>query len=125
MELASRQPASSAAEVVRRLQPRQSQPQLGGERGFEVFTAALHRFGMGLILDFVPNHMSASSENPWWLDMLENGPTSPYAHYFDVDWQPEKAELANKILLPILEGQYGEVLKSGQFQLRHTDGDSR
>ena len=46
----------------------------------------------------------------------------PYAHFFDVDWRPVKGELADKILLPILGDQYGEVLESGQLHLEHCDG---
>ena len=73
---------------------------------------------MGLVVDFVPNHMDISHpSNRWWMDVLENGPSSLYASYFDIDWNPVKAELKNKVLLPILEDQYGKVLESGKFRL--------
>ena len=66
----------------------------------------------------VPNHMGiADPGNRWWMDVLENGPSSLYATYFDIDWHPVKRELANKVLLPILGDQYGAVLESGQLRL--------
>lgn len=100
----------------------QLNPELGTPEDYAAYIATLKEHGMGQILDVVPNHMAASSANPWWADLLENGPNSPYANYFDVDWWPVKEELANKVLLPILGQQYGEVLESGQLQLEHSDG---
>lgn len=98
-------------------------PELGGEDGFETFSAALRAHGLGLVLDFVPNHMSADpSANPWWRDVLENGPSSRYAEYFDIDWNPEKPELKNKILLPILGDQYGAALERGEMKLAFERG---
>jgi (1->4)-alpha-D-glucan 1-alpha-D-glucosylmutase len=73
---------------------------------------------MGLILDFVPNHMGINErENAWWRDVLENGPSSHYAHFFDIDWTPLKVELREKVLLPVLGEQYGAALDSGKLQL--------
>jgi (1->4)-alpha-D-glucan 1-alpha-D-glucosylmutase len=101
----------------------QLNPELGSEKEYEAMVAALHSHGLGQILDTVPNHMSATpTENPWWNDMLENGPSSPYAAYFDIDWRPVKEELRDKILLPILGGQYGQVLESGSLQLEYRQG---
>ena len=78
---------------------------------------------MGLVLDFVPNHMGIdSSTNHWWRDVLENGPSSPYARYFDIDWAPVKPELRDKVLLPILGAQYGVVLERGELQIGYGDG---
>jgi (1->4)-alpha-D-glucan 1-alpha-D-glucosylmutase len=77
---------------------------------------------MGLILDVVPNHMSISSANAWWLDVLETGPSSPFAGYFDIDWHSVRPDLENKVLLPILEDQYGKVLESGKLRLVYEDG---
>ncbi|MBI3896421.1 MAG: malto-oligosyltrehalose synthase [Acidobacteria bacterium] len=97
--------------------------ELGTEEDFETFTAGLAANGLGLILDFVPNHMAIDpSSNLWWRDVLENGPSSPYAHFFDIDWDPEKSELLGKILLPILGEQYGVALESGQIQVKFEDG---
>ena len=67
---------------------------------------------MGQVLDFVPNHMGiAEPQNLWSADVLENGPSSPYAVYFNIDWQPLKSELRDKVLIPILGDQYGRVLE--------------
>lgn len=97
-------------------------PEIGGTAGFAELSEVLRRQGMRLIVDFVPNHMAATPENPWWNDVLENGPNSPFSGYFDIDWLPVKDELENKVLLPILGAQYGEVLESGQLQLEHREG---
>lgn len=68
---------------------------------------------MGQIMDLVPNHMGVmGADNQWWLDVLENGPASIYASFFDVDWHPLKTELHNKVLLPILGQSYGDILKA-------------
>jgi (1->4)-alpha-D-glucan 1-alpha-D-glucosylmutase len=96
--------------------------EIGSETDFEAFTDALRNCGMGLILDVVPNHMSISSANAWWLDVLETGPSSPFAGYFDIDWHPVRPDLENKVLLPILEDQYGKVLESGKLRLIYEDG---
>jgi (1->4)-alpha-D-glucan 1-alpha-D-glucosylmutase len=98
-------------------------PELGNEKEYATMVEALHSRGMGQILDMVPNHMSATPmENSWWNDVLENGPASPYAAYFDIDWQPLKEELRNRVLLPILGGQYGQVLESGELKLEFREG---
>jgi len=81
----------------------------------------LRKRDMGLILDFVPNHMSIF-DNPWWSDILENGQGSPYAGFFDIDWHPVKDELNDKVLLPILEDFYGIVLDKGLIKLVFENG---
>jgi (1->4)-alpha-D-glucan 1-alpha-D-glucosylmutase len=86
--------------------PTMMNPDLGTEHDFRIFTDSLAQHGMGQILDVVPNHMGiAKSCNTWWLDVLENGPSSNYAAFFDIDWHPVKAELEDKVLLPILGEQ--------------------
>lgn len=98
-------------------------PALGTERDFHAFASAIHEHGMGLLLDVVPNHMGIDSpRNTMWMDVLESGPSSVYAPYFDIDWHPVKPELANKLLLPILEDQYGIVLETGKLRLAYQDG---
>ena len=78
---------------------------------------------MGQILDFVPNHMGiGESRNQWWMDVLENGPSSKYAPYFDIDWQTLKPELHDRVLLPILGDQYGRVLERGELQVHYEEG---
>jgi (1->4)-alpha-D-glucan 1-alpha-D-glucosylmutase len=98
-------------------------PALGSEDDYRALTQALRAHGMGQLLDFVPNHMSISpQENRWWNNVLENGPSSPYADYFDIDWRPVTEGLRNKILLPVLGGQYGQILEAGELRLEYRDG---
>ena len=93
-------------------------PEIGSVEDFEVFYVALRRNGMGQLLDIVPNHMAVmGSENQWWADVLENGPASEYAEFFDIDWQPLKNELRGKVLLPVLGDHYGNVLDRGELEL--------
>lgn len=104
-------------------------PEIGSRADFEAFSATLKEHGLGLMADFVPNHMGIEQAlNPWWRDVLENGPSSRYARFFDIDWRPLKRELHDKVLLPVLGDQYGRVLESdgirvefaaGVFLLRH------
>jgi (1->4)-alpha-D-glucan 1-alpha-D-glucosylmutase len=98
-------------------------PELGGEQEFDAFSDALRARGMGLILDMVPNHMGiADAGNGWWMDVLENGAGSVYARYFDIDWHPVNPDLENKVLLPLLEDQYGRVLEAGKIRLGFENG---
>jgi len=98
-------------------------PELGGDDGFADLAAALRARDMGVLLDFVPNHMGNDPQtNGWWRDVLENGPSSPFARYFDIDWDPIKPELKNRLLLPILGEQYGEALESGRLRLEFAGG---
>ncbi len=98
-------------------------PDLGTEQDFERFAQELQIRQMGHILDFVPNHMGVDPEtNPWWHDVLENGPGSPYAKFFDIHWSPIKPQLKGKVLLPILGDQYGIVLERGEFKLEYKKG---
>ena len=98
-------------------------PELGGEPGFARFCERLKSRSMGLILDVVPNHMCvASPANRWWTDVLENGPSSPFSRYFDVDWKPPKADLEDKVLLPILGDQYGRVLENQEIRVMRRGG---
>ena len=98
-------------------------PELGTEEDYRAMIDSLHSRKMGHILDIVSNHMSATpAENLWWNDVLENGPCSPYAAYFDIDWRPVKEQLQNKLLLPMLGDQYGQVLESGELKLEYRNG---
>jgi (1->4)-alpha-D-glucan 1-alpha-D-glucosylmutase len=101
----------------------QLDPGLGDAGDYRTLVETLHKNTMGQILDTVSNHMSAASaENLWWTDVLENGPASPHAAFFDIDWHPVKEELRHRVLLPILGGQYGRVLESGELKLEYRDG---
>jgi len=99
-------------------------PEIGTEEEFRELVHVMRANGMGMILDTVPNHMGVGhGQNPWWQDVLENGRTSKYANFFDIDWSPLKPELRNKVLLPILGGQYGKELETGKLTLHYSDGN--
>lgn len=96
--------------------------ELGGEQGLRRFSARLKSLGMGQILDIVPNHMAIGPRNRYWWDVLENGPSSIYATWFDIEWHSVEVKLQNKVLLPVLGNQYGHVLKAGEIHVRQ-EGD--
>jgi (1->4)-alpha-D-glucan 1-alpha-D-glucosylmutase len=96
--------------------------ELGGEAAFERLARACGDRGMGILLDFVPNHMGIGPGNVWWTDVLENGPSSVWAPAFDVDWTPLKAELDHKVLVPVLGDQFGRVLERGELVLAREGG---
>jgi (1->4)-alpha-D-glucan 1-alpha-D-glucosylmutase len=94
--------------------------ELGGADAHERFCKRLGEAGLGQVLDIVPNHMSLGKENRFWWDVLENGTSSRYASFFDIDWQPYEERLRNKVLLPVLAEQYGRVLQAGEIKVvRH------
>jgi len=96
---------------------------IGSREEYDGWIAELDAHGMGQLLDFVPNHMGiAEPLNQWWMDVLENGPSSMYAPYFDIDWHPLKSDLRGKVLLPILSDQYGRVLERGELQVHFEEG---
>lgn len=97
-------------------------PEIGTETEYEALADELKRCTMGQILDIVPNHMCIEGQNAFWLDVLENGPSSRYAGFFDIDWHPVKKELENRILIPILGDQYGAVLEKGELRLSFEEG---
>jgi (1->4)-alpha-D-glucan 1-alpha-D-glucosylmutase len=98
-------------------------PEIGTAQEFDAWVEALRDHGLGQVLDIVPNHMVVvGNENAWWNDVLENGPSSQYAGYFDIDWHPTKPTLQNKVLLPVLGEPYGKVLESGQIRLDYASG---
>jgi (1->4)-alpha-D-glucan 1-alpha-D-glucosylmutase len=102
--------------------PQRVSSELGTEQEFEELVQKLRHYQMGLLLDIVPNHMAASHENPWWMDVLENGPSSAYAGYFDIDWHPAASKAAflqdNRVLLPVLGSLYGDELENQKLTLR-------
>lgn len=103
--------------------PTKINPELGGEEGFMNFARRLQERGLGLVLDVVPNHMCvAGSSNKWWNDVLENGPSSAYADFFDIDFHPPESKLDNKTLLPVLGDQYGRVLENQELKLNYRRG---
>lgn len=92
-------------------------PEFGGVEAFDRLSNALAEAGIGLILDFVPNHMGVGlGDNEWWLDVLEWGQKSPYAPYFDIDWSASPYGRKGAVLLPILGCAYGEALRNGEIR---------
>ncbi|MGA4635998.1 malto-oligosyltrehalose synthase [Pseudomonas solani] len=104
--------------------PTRVNPELGGEAALKRLVAALREQRMGLILDIVSNHMAVGGDdNPWWLDVLEWGRSSPYAQFFDIQWRSHDPLLRGQLLVPFLRSDYGEVLAAGEIALRY-DADS-
>jgi (1->4)-alpha-D-glucan 1-alpha-D-glucosylmutase len=99
-------------------------PELGTQADFDAWIAAMSKHGMSHILDTVPNHVGvATNDNIWWNDVLENGPASKHAKYFDIAWRGSpRPELHDKVLLPVLGGLYGDVLEKGDLKAVHEDG---
>ncbi len=96
---------------------------IGTREEYDAWVAELHAHGMGQVVDFVPNHMGIGEpQNLWWADVLENGPSSPYARYFDIDWRALKSDLRDKVLIPILGDQFGRVLERGELQVHYDAG---
>lgn len=98
-------------------------PETGSEGEYAELTDELKRHGMGQIYDIVPNHMCITSrENSWWMNLLENGPSSEYSAFFDIDWAPVKEELKEKVLIPVLGDQYGKILEGQELRLVFEEG---
>ncbi len=97
--------------------------ELGGDAGHHRLVQQLATAGLGQVLDIVPNHMAlAGMANAWWWDVLENGPSSIYASYFDIDWDPPQRKLAATVLMPVLHDQYGRVLEAGELVIQRQGG---
>ncbi len=96
--------------------------ELGPPRAFDNLAQALKNREMGLVFDIIPNHMALSPDNPWWMEVLENGQSSPYAIFFDIDWHPPNRILEGKLLLPILGRPFGQTLEDQELQLTLEEG---
>ncbi|MCL4403094.1 MAG: alpha-amylase family glycosyl hydrolase, partial [Acidobacteria bacterium] len=105
--------------------PSRINSELGTEEEVDELARKLRRYDMGLLLDLVPNHMAASAENPWWMDVLENGERSEYARFFDIDWHPAMGKASflteGRVLLPVLGDLYGNVLENQELTLKIDD----
>src|SRR4030081_3490706 len=100
-------------------------PELGSQEDFDRMVAALQKFGMGQLVDVVPNHMGIGDPGNYrWLDVLENGPASTYARFFDINWRPSGSQAKDqlKIVVPTLGDQYGKVLENGELKVEYADG---
>jgi (1->4)-alpha-D-glucan 1-alpha-D-glucosylmutase len=97
------------------IDPTTTDPELGGDDGFEAFAGALHRHSMGLILDIVPNHMAVGRHNPWWMEVLAKGRRAQHARHFDLFWDDQE------LPLPFLGRPYAEALEAGEIRLVQED----
>jgi (1->4)-alpha-D-glucan 1-alpha-D-glucosylmutase len=102
--------------------PTMLNPEVGSEDDYNILMGELKKYDMGQVLDIVPNHMSIGSDNPWWMDVLENGLSSPRAKYFDIDWAPEEERLKDRLLIAVLGDQYGAVLENQELKLSFEEG---
>lgn len=103
--------------------PSRVNEELGGAGGHARLCEKLRAAGLGRMIDIVPNHMAVEGrQNPWWWDVLESGPSSRYAIFFDVDWEASAERWPNKVLLPVLGDHYGRILEDGQLKLSHEEG---
>ncbi len=102
--------------------PRELNPELGGEQGFRALVAELHVHGMGMLVDIVPNHMSTGAANPYWMDVLERGQASRYAAWFDIDWSPPEKRLRGRVLVPVLGARLRDVVTRGELTLAYEGG---
>jgi (1->4)-alpha-D-glucan 1-alpha-D-glucosylmutase len=98
-------------------------PEVGTELALEDLATTLRGHDMGLVLDFVPNHMGIGRENPWWWDVLKNGRSSRFAGHFDIDWDPPDPALKDKVLAPVLGDEYEQVLARGELKLELSGND--
>ncbi|HWH35611.1 MAG TPA: malto-oligosyltrehalose synthase [Acidimicrobiales bacterium] len=96
--------------------------ELGGPGAHARMCAAFGAAGLGQVLDIVPNHMAITTGNAWWDDVLENGPSSRWAGYFDVDWEGPESKLRNTVLIPVLGDHYGRVLERRELVLEREGG---
>jgi len=105
--------------------PERPNAELGGELGLSQFCRRLGELELGQILDIVPNHMAIGPDNRYWWDVLENGPSSRYSDWFDIEWHSSEIKLQNKVLIPVLGDQYGKVLSAGSIKLEQNANSFR
>lgn len=115
--LAARPGSTHGYDVV---DPTRLNPELGMHGEFDELVGELRRRNMGIVLDVVPNHMAADEANPWWMDVLERGRSSPHASTFDIDW--EAPGLEGRLLVPVLGAPLGQVLDEGDLRVEHHRG---
>ncbi|MEI9999585.1 MAG: malto-oligosyltrehalose synthase [Verrucomicrobiota bacterium] len=102
--------------------PNAVNPELGGREGLMEVHRLLREHGMGMILDFVPNHMGVEGpHNRRWMDVLEHGRASRFAGFFDIEWNPRQTALQDRIMVPMLHDFYGRVLEHGDLRLAYED----
>jgi (1->4)-alpha-D-glucan 1-alpha-D-glucosylmutase len=106
--------------------PTRINPELGGEAAFRNLVGALRQAGLGIIVDIVPNHMAVGgNDNPWWLDVLQNGRESRFAAFFDIDWEADDPLIRGKVLAPVLGRPYHGALQNGEITLAFNESHQR
>jgi (1->4)-alpha-D-glucan 1-alpha-D-glucosylmutase len=95
--------------------PSRANPALGGDAAFDRLADAARARGLGVVLDLVPNHMGTGADNPYWDDVLALGEASPYARWFDVDWEAFAGRGQRQLVLPVLGDELPAVLDRGEL----------
>lgn len=101
--------------------PNQLNPELARVEDLEGLVRELKNYGMAWIQDVIPNHMAYDYENQMLMDVLENGESSEYFHFFDIEWNHPYESIRGRLLAPFLGRFYGESLEDGEIQLRYHD----
>ena len=101
--------------------PGQINREIGDEAEFMELSAALRAANIGLILDIVPNHMAADAQNPWWRDVLEHGPASLAARFFDIAWDANHSP--SRLILPVLGQDRPKAVAAHEIRLIQKDGE--
>jgi (1->4)-alpha-D-glucan 1-alpha-D-glucosylmutase len=102
--------------------PNEINPELGGMDGLLKVSKLLQERGMGMVVDFVPNHMGIEGSYNWrWMDVLEFGRLSRFAAFFDIQWNPRQTSLQDRIIVPLLHDFYGRVLEDGEIKIEYKD----
>jgi len=95
---------------------------LGGEQAWSSFVNAARGLELRILLDIVPNHMSASQHNPWWDDVLQHGPFSEFAEFFDIR-NPQGRPFCVHICS--LAKPYGAAMQGGELRIEIAHGKPR
>jgi len=117
--LRAKQASTHGYDVV---DPKTINPNLGDKTDLIRLTTDLHKFGLALVIDIVPNHMAASIENPYWRDVLTYGHSSPFAGWFDIDWRMPDPDMWGRVLVPVLGEPRARAIEQGKIQLSWQDG---
>ena len=102
------------------IDPTRVSAELGGEDDFVALAQAARARGMGIILDWVPNHLAADTRNPWWNHLLMHGRRSGFADWFDIEWDAPGCE--GRLWLPVLDRPLAKAVEQGALRLiQHHD----
>jgi (1->4)-alpha-D-glucan 1-alpha-D-glucosylmutase len=101
--------------------PNRLNAELGTPEEFDALIEAARGLGMGWLQDIVPNHMAYDGENRMLMDVLENGAASPFADFFDIDWNSPYESIKGKVLAPFLGSFYGDALENGEIKLNYDE----